>query len=291
MKRKLIILLTFIIIFSLFIASCSINSEDSNDQHSMEVVPNERSGDIVTEEYDMATEDLDISGGIQPEKVITTIDLGLETVDFDEFTSDIEELTGENDGYIEYSNVWYGGPERSFRRGDYVIRVPRENINRFKDNVKDIANLLNESTNRQDVTTQYSDTESRLRVVETKEERILELLETADVMADIIELERELNNIIYEKEHLTSQLMDLDDRIDYISITLSVEEVVRYSNTEDIDTGLGTRIKNAFEDSIHFFYNSLETLVIFFIYLIPFLIIIVILVFFGRKFYNRYKKK
>lgn len=294
MKRKIIIILSFIMMFLLVLAACSISGEDSNVEHSTQVVPNESTGDVVTEEYDMATEDSaadsDIAGSIEPEKVITTIDIGLETVGFDEFTNDIEGLIEENDGYIEYSNIWYGGSERSFRRGDYIVRVPKGNINKFKDNVKEIGNLLYESTNRQDVTTHYTDTESRLRVVELKEERILELLETADVMADIIELERELNNIIYEKELLTSQLMDLDDKIDYSSIILNVEEVDRYSSTEDMDTGLGTRIKNAFEDSIHFFYNSLESLVIFFIYLIPFLIIIVILVFFGRKFYDKYKK-
>lgn len=291
MKRKLLVMLSLVIIFSLFVTACSMSSQDSSYEESRDMAPLSNAEDNIEAEYDMPSEESDMAGSsIQPEKVITTINLGFETEGFDEFTSDLEESIAENDGYIEYSDIWYGGSSRAYRRGEYVIRIPQENTHKFKDNINEIGNLLNESTNRQDVTSQYKDTESRLRVLETREERILELLESADVMTDIIELNRELSNIIYEKEQLTSQLMALDDKIDYSTINLNVEEVERYSNTEDMDTGLGTRIKHAFEDSLHFFYTSMESLVVLFVYLIPFLLILLILAFIGKKVYERYIK-
>ena len=292
MSKKYLLIISLLLIFIILFSACSNMSENSSrDSGTSDRAPQTEEGyrDEVESE-DVASEDTGIIGRvIQPEKVITTISLGFETADFDDFTDQLEDLILENEGYIEYSDIWYGGSSRSFRRGDYTIRIPQSQMNRFKDNVKDIGNLLNESTSREDVTSQYTDTESRLRVVETKEERILALLESADIMSDIIELERELSNIIYEKEYLSSELMDLDDRIDYSTIHLNVEEVERFTTTEDMDTGLGTRIKNSLSDSLHFFTTSMESIIIFLVYLIPFLIVLVIIAFIGKRVYDKYR--
>lgn len=292
MKGKLLVIVSLLIVLMLFTTACAMTSHDSFDMASEGRAPDISVEDSAGGDYDETTEESELEGGgIQPDKVISTVYLGFETEAFDEFSNELEELIRENQGYIEYSDIWYGGTSRAYRRGDYTIRLPQENLNKFKDNSKEIGNLINESTSREDVSSQYTDTESRLRIVETKEERILDLLENADLMADIIELERELSNIVYEKEYLTSQLMGLDDKIDYSTVNLSVEEVERYTSTDDLDTGLGTRLKHALEDSFHFFVNAMETLVISFVYFLPFLIVIVIVAFIAKKVYDKYRKK
>lgn len=291
MKGKFIIL-TLLMSFLLIMTSCSSNMDRAVNEDNWAPQSQSSREDSPQDDYDYdeEVEESDSPANIDPEKIITSLNLSFETLDFDDFREGIEKLIEENQGYIEHSNLWYGGYSRAYRRGEYTIRVPRENLNRFKDHISELGHITNESTDRQNVTSQYRDTESRLRIVETKEERILELLETADLMSDIIELERELNNIVYEKEYLTQQLMGLDDRIDYSLVNLSVEEVDRLSTTEALDTNLGTRIKNAFTDSIHFFYNAMENLIIFFVYSIPFLIVLVILGLIARIFYKKYKK-
>ncbi len=50
----------------------------------------------------------------------------------------------------------------------------------FKSSLNGVGNIISESTNKEDVTRQYKDTESRLKVIETKEERILALLSKAE---------------------------------------------------------------------------------------------------------------
>ena len=298
MKRRILLFASVVMIFLFLLSACSMSSKDINYDSgaSTHEAPTEdwdvAESEDASYDDDMAREELGFAGqGIQPDKVITTIHLGFETEEFDDFTSDLEELIRENEGYIEYSDIWYGGSNRTYRRGDYVIRIPKEKLNKFKDNAREIGNLINESTSREDVTSQYRDTESRLKVVETKEERILALLEKADIMADIIELERELSNIIYEKEYLTADLMGLDDRIDYSTVNLNVEEVERYSNTDELGSGLGRRIKNAIKESLHFFATSMESLLVGLVYLVPFLIILVVLAFIGKKFYDKFKRK
>lgn len=297
MKRKMLIFTSLILIFLFLFTACSAGNDSYDSTGSAQDAPTEDWFEAESEDgsydEDMArNEELGISGdGIQPEKVITTVHLGFETEDFDKFTTDLEELIGENEGYIQYSDIWYGGTNRTYRRGNYEIRIPKEKLARFKDQIGDIGNLTNESTNREDVSNYYRDTESRLKVVETKEERILALLEEADIMADIIELERELSNIIYEKEHLTGSLMGLDDQIDYSTVSLNVEEVERYSNVDELGSGLGRRIKNAFKDSLYFFATSMENILVFLVYAIPFLLVLVVLAFIGKGFYDRFKKK
>lgn len=289
MKGKFIIL-TLLMSFLLIVTSCSDQMDGATEDSGTASPPQYSSNDMAQEDYDGERDEPGRVGNIDPEKIITRLSLSFETVDFDDFKEGIEKLIEENEGYVEHSNLWYGGYSRAYRRGEYTIRVPRENLNRFKDHVSELGHLTNESSDRQNVTSQYRDTESRLRIVETKEERILALLETADLMTDIIELERELNNIVYEKEHLSQQLMGLDDRIDYSVVNLNVEEVDRLSTTEDLDTSLSTKIKNAFNDSIHFFYNTVENLIVFFVYSIPFLIVLAILGLIARVFYKKYKK-
>lgn len=155
--------------------------------------------------------------------------------------------------------------------------------------------MLSENTNKQDVTKQYKDTESRLKVVTVKEERILALLEKAEKIEDIIALENQLNEVIYEKENLKTSLIDIDDKVDFSTLHINIQEVDRLTNSETVETTFGTRIKNAINDSFFGFKSSFENFVIWFIYSLPFIIVFGILIYIafkiGKKFIYHRKNK
>ncbi len=294
MHRKKLMIFSFLISILLIFTSCG----SSGNHDNMATKENANISESYEESYDSAAKDtIDSEDNIDPsevepitDKIITNIYLDIETTDFKSFINNLEELLTKNNGYIENSNIYHNDYSRTYKSGNFVIRIPKDKADEFKIAIAEKGHLTSESTNKQDVSSHYRDTESRLKIIETKEQRILKLLDSATTMSDIIELEKELNNTIYEKESLTSSLLNLDDSIDYSTVHINIMEVERYSNVENKDTGLSTRISNAFKDSLHFFTGSLEDILIFMIYAMPFLIIFIILIFIIRKLLKKYNK-
>lgn len=226
---------------------------------------------------------------LEPEKVITTIYLGFETTEFDKSNEELTKLIEKYKAYVEYSNISYNQHYNNvnYRYGEYTIRVPKDNITSFKTELGIIGNLRSENTSKQDVTKQYADTESRLNVIEIKEGRLLALLEKAEKIEDIIALENQLSQVIYEKESLKSSLLNLDDKVDFSTINVNIQEVAKTTATENVDTTFATKMKNAINDSLFFFKDTLQNLIILGIYLLPFLVILVLV---GYAFYKLGKK-
>lgn len=230
--------------------------------------------------------DEDVNSPLEPEKVITTIYMDLETTDFEKSSQSLYDTIKKYKAYVENSSIDYSRyrNNKRYKNAYYVVRVPRNNVLDFKSGLTGIGNILSESTNKEDVTRQYRDTESRLKVIETKEERILALLAKAEKIEDIIKLESELSEIIYEKEQLKTNLINMDDKVDFSTFEINIREVEKLSNQETVDTKFGTKVKNAFSDSLYMFKIGIEKLIIFIIYILPFAVVIGIIAYFVLKF-------
>lgn len=293
-NKKFVYGIITILLFSILISGCASKSEPSYDMYTSE----DNYADQEEMGYgDSAPEDMDSEKWtMEPEKIITTVSITMQTKEFMATTDKLNNLIKKHKAYIEQSNISYNNYINNTRLkySDYNIRVPRENLELFISELKEIGNVISENKNKQDITKQYRDTESRLRILETKEERILALLEKAEKMEDIIVLENQLSDIIYDKENLTGNIMDMDDKVDYGTVIFQLEEVAKLSSSGDIKTPFLDKIKNAFNDSIYFFTNVLQNIVIFFIYFLPYLLIlsvILVLVLWIRKKSKNRKSK
>lgn len=270
----------FILALSLLLILSAIGCSSNKDISNNVAVEDMGSSDSFTARP-MEESNFEFESKLEPEKVITTIDLNFETTKFDETTTELMKLTEKYKSYVENSNISYNQHynNKSYKHGYFVIRVPKNDVIKFKSDLNGIGNILSESTNKEDVSKQYRDTESRLRVITTKEERILSLLEKAEKIEDIIALENQLSEIIYEKENLQNSLMNIDDKVDFSTINISIQEVENLRNTETAETTFGTRVSNALKDSIYQFKINLQGIVISIIYLIPSLVILAPLVY------------
>lgn len=229
------------------------------------------------------------TGGIEPDKVITTIYLGFESTEFEKSLERMYALIEENKGYISSSNIYFRNyyDTQRMRSGEFAIRIPRDKVNQFKNQIPEIGNLVNESSSKEDVTQYYTDTESRLKVLEIKESRLLSLLEKAEKIEDIIALENQLSQVISEKEELKKTLVSLDDRIDYSTVNLSLAEVRKVSTTETKETTFVDRITNAFNNSLYQFRISAENFVVSIVYNLPFLLVLLIFILIVYKIIKR----
>lgn len=286
-KRVLILSLSVILILSL-VLGCSAKSSKNEDTAVSE---ESRSGSL---NEPMVTEDMDFSDSpLEPEKIITTIYLRFETTEFEGSTTELEKIVKKYKAYVESSDISYNQHynNKSYRYGSFVVRVPKDSVANFKSELNGIGNIISENINKEDVTKNYRDMESRLKVITTKEERVLALLAKAEKIEDIIALENQLGETIAEKESLKASLMDIDNKVDFNTINIEIQEVEKLSNTETIETSFGTRVANAFSNSLYGFKNSMENLVISLIYLLPFIIVLGIVIYLVYMLTKRFAKR
>lgn len=288
-NKKLLYGIIFILLLSIFTSACSSDSDTS-----MDTAPSE--GEEYTEEEAYDASDMDNiaseEDGREPNKVITTISISMQTEEFLKTSDKLNSLINKHKGYIEQSNISYNDfvYDTGLKYADYSIRIPRDNLDLFVNELREIGNIISENKNKRDITKEYKDTESRLRVLEIKEERILALLEKAEKMEDIIVLENQLSDIIYDKENLTGEIMDMDDQVDYSTVFFQLEEVAKLSSGGNVKTPFSEKIKNAFSDSFYFFSSNLQGLIIFLVYFLPYLIVLLIIGFLVYMFLKRKKK-
>ena len=290
-NKKLILILIFTMIFTLLISACS-SSSDSPD-----IAPQESTdslqGDIGYPDED-STEREEAedgsTGNIQPEKIITTVYIEMQTKDFMPTTEKLTSLIEKYKGFIQSSNISYNEYVYSdgLKYANYSIRIPSESLESFIDEIIDIGNIISESKNKEDISKNYRDTESRLRVLETKEERILALLEKAENMEDIIVLENQLSDVIYQKESLNQDLTSMDDKVDYSTVDLNIEEVAKLTAGGNSKTPFIEKIKTAFKDSFYFFTRNSGELVLALIYFLPYAFILAVI---GYIVYRLNKKR
>lgn len=209
-------------------------------------------------------------------KLIKTVDLNLETENYDSLmeglTKEIEGLGG----YIEYKDAYHGDYNSkikgySNRRASITARIPVEKLEEFTGKAAEIGNLIYESERVEDVTLQYVDLSSHKKMLLTEQERLMELLENADTMEDIIALESRLSEVRYQIESMESRLRTFDNQVDYSTVHIEVQEVERY--TPQPEKGTWDRIKTGFFENVYRVTDGIKNFAIEFVIAIPILVI------------------
>lgn len=214
-------------------------------------------------------------------KLIKRTNLSLETLEFDEFITSLEKLIAEKGGYVEYldqSNDTYYG---SGRYASYTIRIPENQLDMFVDHIGDMASIKNKNESVTDVTLSYVDLESQRDMYEIEQENLLELLDKAETIEDMIVIESRLTEVRYQLQSMESQLRTYDNLVDYATITIYVEEVVRLEPKEEAPAG--ERIRVGFSNSVAEVFDRAKEFGINFVIALPVIIynLIILAIFAG----------
>lgn len=254
MKRtRLLPALLLLLLLSLSLAACSSSAGSSSPiANASGAAPAPSSGPAAdSDNSGVFPESYPSSAGggsyYENTKVILTADLSLQATDFDGAVAALDALVSAQDGYYESSEYSYGGYYSSGNRwGYFTIRVPREHYQAFLSAVGDVAHLTRRTTGTQDVGEAYYDAELHLTTLKTKHKRLLDLLDRAELMEDIISLESALSDVEYQIQQYTSTLTRYDGLIDFATVHLDLQEVVRVSDTVTEKDPLGARVGSAF---------------------------------------------
>ena len=230
-------------------------------------------------------------------KLIKTYNLNVETEDFDPFMAAIQAKINELGGYVENLDTYNGsayGYRRELHYSNMTVRIPAAKASEFMELIGEKGNITNQSQSVVDVTLDYVDTESRKNSYKAEEQRLLELLDRAETLEEIIILEDKLTDVRYRIESMESQLRSYDNKVDYSTIYLYIQEVEVYTEPEVIPETYGQRLAKSFTESVKNVFEGLKDFLVGFVGAVPGLVIFAIVCFIifliARAIYKACKK-
>lgn len=278
MKKILAILFSLLLICAL-LAGCGSLSKDaaSNssyydstataeegwyDEESTAETPAESAGAIgsaPTGEHDPA------------EKIIYTANARVETTEFDDALQTAYSLIETAGGYIQssyisgnsYNQIYRYGA--SYKSADLVIRVPSENFKSLTDSFSAVGNVLYVEYAQDNITTQYYNVQTRLDAYNAEHDRLIEMMQQADNVSDMILVEERLSEVEYQIDALSTSLRGMQKDVDYSTVTLEIQEVEKYTEPEEIHLTYWQRAGRGFMSTLKgigtFFQELLQVII------------------------------
>lgn len=206
-------------------------------------------------------------------KIIKTANLSFETEKYDDLLPSMESCIASLGGYIESSESYGGGISSSGSRNSHITaRIPESNYSRFMNEITELGTLTYKSESSDDVTLSYVDTESRLKSLQTEYNALIEILEKATSLDDVIQLQSRISEVTYQIESYQSQLRKYDDLIAYCTVHIDISEVRRITQNED-EMSVGERMVSGLKNTFSDLGDDLSDFSVWFVVNIPYLII------------------
>lgn len=279
MKKMTAILVTLCMLAAL-LAGCGGASKSTQAFDAAAAAPAEAANGAYYDMESAKSEDGGLTGDtdstVLPEgrKWIITVNMSAETEDLDALMEALNGKISGLGGYVEDQDSYNGSmySSRRYRSASLTVRVPAERVDEFTAEMSGIANVVSTNLSREDITLSYVATESRVKALQTEEARLLELMEQAETMADLLEIESRLTDVRYELENRASQLRLYDNQVDYATIYLSIDEVQEYTPVEE--PTVWERISGGFVSSVKGVGNGLLDLLVWVLAKSPYLVIL-----------------
>lgn len=227
-------------------------------------------------------------------KIIKNGNLTVETLEYDKFLKELEASVTTFNGYIEYSST---SGRDGYRSANYTIRVPAEKYDAFITEVGNLGTVTSSNTSVDDVTMQYIDVEARLSAYKAERDSFMELMDRAETIDEILQIQSYLTDVNYQIESYTTQLNSLKNKVSYSTVTLYVSEVERVTPAEPktvwerISTNLSENLYSIGEGFKNFFVWFVSSLPYFAVYAAIIAVIVAVIVLIIKASNRRQRRK
>lgn len=304
MKKLIVVILC--VAFALSFVACGAKSNDA------EVMV--ENGMYAEESMGMFSDSADIGGDLKydaevsqsaageapasktqtEEKIIKTVELSVQTKEYEAYVSALTASVSSLGGYVENSTNHMGSfysPD-SDRNSTYVVRIPAEKLDEFLAGAEEKGKIVRKTENQKNVTLDYVDLQSRIEAYKTERTTLTGLLEKAESLEDVLKIQERLSEVNYQIETYTSQMRVLENRVGYSTVTLDIQEVERVTEEKP---SLGSRIKNTFLDNVDELVDWMSDFVVNFIgglpIILPVAVVIVVAILILRKIIRKRRNK
>lgn len=218
--KKLLLIVVLLLTFSL--VGCGSSDEPGNyygDEYYEENTDPEPPAPVI--------DDAELDGGeviqsgdipaLLDRKIIYTASLSMTSPEPETIYNDLVSSLTTYEAYIESANI-------TSTRYIVKIRVLSVNFTDFIEDIKESGDIVSYTKTSEDVTNSYSTFEARKLALETQHARLLELLEVAVDLSDIITLNNALADIESDLNQIGDTLANYDSLVDYSTINLTINK-------------------------------------------------------------------
>jgi hypothetical protein len=212
--------------------------------------------------------------------------MNLEADNFNDTESKIKQTVNNVNGYITNSTSQTNASGK--KQGSITIRVASAKFDELIVELAKVGKVMNQNISGKDVTEEYMDAEARLKTQRELESRLLKLLaEKTARLTDIVDVEQKLASVRENIEKTEGRMRYLKDQAAYSTLTVSVYEpsILNTSTGGGFFYELGQSISKGLTG----FTKVLSGIIIFVIAFSPVLAIVLVGLYFIRRYLRKKK--
>jgi hypothetical protein len=176
--------------------------------------------------------------------IARTVSLTITVKDFVAARASLDSILARHHGYSAQLTV--STPENSSRSFQASLRIPAPELAAALAELRSLGRVQNESQSGEEITQQHTDLLARLKNSRETESRLQAILQQrTGKVADILEVEEQIERVRGEIESMEAEQKTLEHRVDFASVDLQLTEEFK-AQFNSPDTSASTRIHNAF---------------------------------------------
>jgi hypothetical protein len=124
-----------------------------------------------------------------------------------------------------------GGWVHSRSEGHISMKIPAEYLKQAMEELSGLGNVVLRDLQAQDVTAEYTDLDTRIKVLRETQTQLLELLKRSKTVEEALNVRRALDDVTMQLELALGRMRQLQSQISFSSLTLTLIEQGPYSGT------------------------------------------------------------
>ena len=261
---------------------------------------NVNDGGSSSDSEDGAVEQADLKSSNR--KIVYTGNISLQSLEYDASVKSIHDKITQCGGFIEnedtYNNdpYWYytertgAAANRTRRTLSLTARIPAEKFDAFMKDLENDGQVTNTSISARNISVSYANHDASRKALEIEQKRLLEMMDKADTVEDMIAVEERLTEVERELGNEKTTLSAMDRDVDFSTVYISLEEVFEYSE-KVVEVTYGERLQRAFGRAIDGFVTFWEELLLFIVETFPFLIMLAVIIALVVRFFRRRRRR
>ena len=227
---------------------------------------------------------------ISNRKIVYTGNISLQTLEYDASAKSIHDRITGYGGFIESEYTrnedpyWYyrdrsgSAAKRTRRTLNVTARIPADKFEAFMEYLKKDGQVISTSVNARNISVKYANHEASRKALEIEQKRLLDMMEKAETVEDMIAVEARLTDVERELNDEKTQLSDMDRDVNFSTVYISLQEVFEYSE-QVVEVSYGEKLKKAFSRAVSDFVEFWGDLILGIVETFPFLIMFGLIIF------------
>lgn len=202
-------------------------------------------------------------------KLIRSGSLMLEVTNVSDSMDSITRIAQDFHGFIEKATKESDANDQV--SGSVIVRIPGENYDSFLGTISSLGTIKRQDIQTTDVTEDYIDKEAQIRALTIQRDQYYRIIEKAETVEDILNVQREIDRVQLELDRITGKMKYLENQIAFGTLTISLQPRPVLAS-EGVDA-----FSRVMQEAASGFTGMISFLVVFFVTIIPVLIIIYII--------------